>query len=88
MTSDDLDKALVPIRNQLIKRNGGKIASISFGNIFGTRSLTQFLWYAWPSFVGVVPDFLYLWVSKSAALDMTSNNPNNALAVMHNQLMK
>jgi hypothetical protein len=30
MTSVDLDKALVPIHNQLIKRNGGQIASILF----------------------------------------------------------
>ena len=28
MTSVDLDKVLVPIRNELIKRNGGQIASI------------------------------------------------------------
>ena len=57
MISDNLDKALVLIHNQRIKRIGEKIASVFLEHIFGTRSLTQLLWYARPSYMGVAPGF-------------------------------
>ena len=88
MTSEDLDKSLVSICNQLIKRISGKIASSSFGNISGTRSLTQLLWYARPSYVGFLPELLFLWVSKSAVSDMTTDDLNEALVAIRNQLNK
>ena len=59
-----------------------------FGNIFDTRSLTQSLCYARPSYVEVAPEFLYLWLSKGAAADMTTDSLNKALAVIRNQLIK
>ena len=49
-------------------------------NISGTQYLTQFLWYAWPSHVGVASELLYLSVSEGAASDMTSDGLNKALA--------
>ena len=60
LTFEGLNEALVAIRNQDIKRIGGTFVTISFGNIFGTRSLTQLLWYAQPSYVGVAPGVLFL----------------------------
>ena len=61
ITSDELDKALVPIRNQHIKRIIGNIGRVLFlGNVFGTRYLTQLLWYVWPSHVEVVHGFLFM----------------------------
>ena len=62
MSSDDLDKALVPKRNQLIKNNWKRNWGELFWKYFGTRSLTQLLWYARPSYVGVAPELLISWV--------------------------
>ena len=88
MTPDDLDKALVPICNQLIKRIGGKNSIVFLGTIFGTHSLMQLLWYARPSFVGVASELLSLWVLKSAASNMTTDDLNKALLAIRNRLNK
>ena len=87
MTSVDSDKALVPLRNHLIKITAGKLRRF-FKKEIGTRSLTQLLWYVCPSHVEVVSELLYLWVLKNAASDLTSDGLNKILAAIHNKFIK
>ena len=88
MISDELDNALAPICNRYIKRIGGKFASSFLVNIFGTRSLTQLLWYARPSYVGVSPGFLFRWVLEDILSDTITDDLNKSLLAISNQLNK
>ena len=92
-----LDKAFVPIRKQGFKRKWRKIAFTFFWKYVGPRSLAQFLWYARPSYVGVAPGFLFLWVIVGALLsfflsnyqpETTSDDLDKALVPIRNQLFK
>ena len=65
-----------------------KLRQIFFLEIFWHSSLTQLLCYAVPSYVGIAPGFVFLWVSEDVALGMTSNDLNKVLVAICNRLNK
>ena len=70
LISNDLNEALVAIRNQPNNKYGRQncVDCFFYWNIFGIRFPTQFLWYARPYYVGVEAQLLYLLVPEGALL--------------------